>query len=73
MLFGSKEEIERGYREMIKEESFNSGMEKGLEQGLEQGNLDRMQKTYKNCIAEGMTKEMALKISELPADMILED
>ncbi len=65
MLFGSKEEIERGYREMIKEESFNSGME--------QGNLDRMQKTYKNCIAEGMTKEMALKISELPADMIPED
>ena len=69
MLFGSKEEIERGYREMIKEESFNNG----LEQGMEQGNLDRMQKTYKNCIAEGMTKEMALKISELPADMILED
>ncbi len=73
MLFGSKEEIERGYREMIKEESFNSGLEKGLEQGFEQGKLETKLEVYKTCIARGMSKEDALIISELPVDMIPED
>ena len=69
MLFGSKEEIERGYREMIKEESFNSGMEKGLEQGK----LEKTIEVYKTCLARGMSKEDALEISKLPVDMIPED
>ena len=69
MLFGSKEEIERGYREMIKEESFNSGMEKGLEQGK----LEKTIEVYKTCLARGMSKEDALEISKLPVDMITED
>ena len=73
MLFGSKEEIERGYREMIKEESFNSGLEKGLEQGFEQGKLETKLEVYKTCIDRGMSREDALIISELPADMIPED
>ena len=65
MLFGSKEEIERGYREMIKEESFNSGLEQGLEQGREEGEILSLRKTISNILTHRFPEADASQISSL--------
>jgi len=51
-------------------EQFAEGKKEGKEEGKVEGILETEIETFKRCIKEGMTKEMALKISGLPEDKI---